>query len=437
MAEFKFSCPNCNQHIQCDTGYAGMQIHCPTCKQVILVPQAPPTVAAPSAVSAPPPPPIASPPLATRQSTMTSAAGRRFPRAPGAQTPKPQPRLRRNTLIVSAVAVVCAGLGFGGVTFFLMHQAKDRAAKGNPAAQVATPTSAATVQALSILSKVHSAYTNMTSVNENHTVTLFLDLSDLTMADVNPNLPANAKNADRRPPGMPRIVTNTTELTIKRAPSNRYYLAGEAVTKADRQTTTNTFAFWRYDKGQFMFMDMHQRRIAPIYRQLPEVNPAGGPQEQFRSLQRYLDDPAQLTKIIKNLGQTDDESLNGQDCYTLTAKVLGQKVKIWVDKATFLIPQWQITLGGAISDADLDDAFSLFAAVVTNMPPAQLEIIKAQVKQATPAVAKIRGVITSTCTSIQVNPTLAADDFDYPVPAGVRLIPLNARPAANAAAQNR
>lgn len=51
MAEFKFPCPQCGQHIQCDTGYAGMQIDCPICKRVILVPQ-PPRAAATPPVSA-------------------------------------------------------------------------------------------------------------------------------------------------------------------------------------------------------------------------------------------------------------------------------------------------------------------------------------------------------------------------------------------------
>jgi transcription elongation factor Elf1 len=31
MAEFKFSCPQCGQRIQCDAGYAAAQINCPSC----------------------------------------------------------------------------------------------------------------------------------------------------------------------------------------------------------------------------------------------------------------------------------------------------------------------------------------------------------------------------------------------------------------------
>ena len=46
MAEFKFSCPQCGQHIQCDPGYSGAQINCPSCQQSIVVPQAPRSAAA-------------------------------------------------------------------------------------------------------------------------------------------------------------------------------------------------------------------------------------------------------------------------------------------------------------------------------------------------------------------------------------------------------
>jgi len=432
MAEFKFSCPQCGQHIQCDSGYSGAQINCPTCQQAIVVPQAPRFAAAPTA---PPIPPPAPPGLSTRQSTAAPATGRRFAGMPGAQPPaKPKSKALRNVLVITAVVVVLAALGAGGWFGFSKYK-EHKAAKGNPAAQVTAPTSTATIQALSTLSKVHSAYTNVTSMTEDGTVTLFLDLSNLTMADVNPNSPANAnaKNATRRPPGMPRILTNTTEVSVKRAQSNWFYVAGETVTKADRQMSSNTFAIWSSDKGMFMFSDSHIRGIPPVYQQLPNVNPANNAADQVRSFQHVFDDPAQLTKIIKDLGQTDDEPVNGQDCSTLTAKVLGQKVKIWVDKSTHLIPQWQITLGGTISDADVDDAFSLVAIGFTNMPPGQLDMIKTQVKQFTPAITKIHGTLAYTAKNLHANPTLSSDDFDYPVPKGVRLIRMPGGAPANAA----
>jgi hypothetical protein len=51
-----------------------------------------------------------------------------------------------------------------------------------------------------------------------------------------------------------------------------------------------------------------------------------------------------------------------------------------------------------------------------------LNMIKDQVKKMTPVMAKIRGTITSTSKNIEINPALTADDFNYSVPAGVRLV---------------
>ena len=38
MAGIKFSCPGCQQHIEAESGYAGMQINCPVCKGAMIVP---------------------------------------------------------------------------------------------------------------------------------------------------------------------------------------------------------------------------------------------------------------------------------------------------------------------------------------------------------------------------------------------------------------
>ena len=41
MPDFKFSCPNCDQHISADESWSGREIDCPTCKTRIVVPGAP------------------------------------------------------------------------------------------------------------------------------------------------------------------------------------------------------------------------------------------------------------------------------------------------------------------------------------------------------------------------------------------------------------
>jgi outer membrane lipoprotein-sorting protein len=428
MAEFKFSCPQCGQHIQCDTGYSGAQINCPSCQKSIVVPQAPPSAAAPPAAPAPRPAPAG---LSTRQSTSAPAVGRQYAGAPGRQPVPVKSNAMRNVLVITALVIVFAALGWGGWFGYSKYK-KHQAAKGNPAATVSTPTSAATMQALGILSKVHSAYTNITSVRADGTFTASLDVSNITMADLNPKLPADSKTANRHPQGMPRMITDTTEVSVKRAQPAYFYIVAESVAKIDRQTVSNTFAMWKSDKGQFMFSDNHQKMQPPIYQQTADGSMTNADMDQFKKMQELFADPANLSMIIKDLGQTDDESVNGQDCYTLTAKVIGQKVKVWVDKTTYLIPQWQITLGGAISDADIDDAFSLYESAFTNVPPTAMDMIKSQVKTYAPVIAKIRGTLTSTSKNIETNPTLSADDFNYDVPPGIRLVRMpSARATSN------
>lgn len=39
MAEIKISCPQCEQHIQCDDSYGGRQINCPQCQTAFVLPQ--------------------------------------------------------------------------------------------------------------------------------------------------------------------------------------------------------------------------------------------------------------------------------------------------------------------------------------------------------------------------------------------------------------
>jgi hypothetical protein len=360
--------------------------------------------------SLPPRPAAPAPPAAPRYAGAQSAA---------AQPPKKSPALK--VALIAVVFLVCSALGYFGVQFAL-HGLGGGKPKEDPAAHVATPTADQAVQALSILSKVHSAYTNVNTLKAEGTLTLYLDLSNLTEADVNPGGHEDPKMAKRHPRGMPRTVTNSTAIFIKQAPSNFYYFTGEAISKIDRMAITNTFAYWSSDKGRFTFNDSHQPRVPAMYMQLPDVNPGDNAAQQVKNIQHLFQDPANLAKIIKDLGQTEDEPVNGQDCYTLTAKVFGQKVKIWVDKSTYLVPQWQLTLGGLASDADIDDAFSLAAAGITNAPPMELDMVKTQFKKYAPAFAKISGTLAFTADNMEVNPTLAGSDFNYAVPPGVRLI---------------
>jgi predicted RNase H-related nuclease YkuK (DUF458 family)/outer membrane lipoprotein-sorting protein len=427
MAEFKFSCPQCDQHILCDTGYAGAQINCPTCNQLIVVPQAPRSAAAPPSM----PPSLSIP---ARQTTPAPAAPRQF-NVPGRQpVVQAKSRTLRNVLVFTSVVVVLAALGYGGWVFYTKHKAKvaqEIAAKGNPAAIVAAPSVVQSAGALDILSKVHQAYTNLTSLSVEGTSKMVIDMSQLTTADINPNMTAAqkaaaAKRPARRPAGMPAAITNATDVAIKLARPDLYRIEGIGKTEMGRMTMTNTTAVWSSGSTNYTLMIVgggaykNFTTVADRKTALMATAQSGGLAMTIPQL--FFDETSDMGKFITDWGQTDDDSVDGQDCYTLTAKMMGQKLQIWVSKASYMILQSQITLGAPVSDEDIAAAVSTFDTN-TNRTQAQLAREKAQAKQQAAMMTKIRGVITETYDNIQTNVTFAEDDFNYPVPRGVRLTP--------------
>jgi hypothetical protein len=132
MAEFKFSCPLCQQHILCDTDYSGNRINCPSCQKEIVVPQAPPVAAvppapvAPSAASGmllppPPPPPVSAPSPVTPPTTMAAAAGLPIAGAPRV-VDEPPPKFKFTLARCGLVAVLIIGLAAGGYCYWWMSR---------------------------------------------------------------------------------------------------------------------------------------------------------------------------------------------------------------------------------------------------------------------------------------------------------------------------
>ena len=437
MADLKFSCPQCNQHIQCDVSYSGMQINCPSCQKAIVVPQAPQPASAPPApvtpradyeAPPPPPPPVSPPSLTTRQSTTVPASGRRFAGAPdpsGTPSPKPKSKALRNVLVITASVLVLAGLGAGGwigFTKFKEHKAAQEAKKGNPAAQVPTPTAAAATGAQDILEKVRLAYKNLTSLSAAATSVTIMDTSQVTAGNLNRNTTANRRNTARRPASKPRPTTNTSEVSIKLARPDLYRLEGITKQQNSGMMISNTIAVWSAANTNYLFqatvISGQQSQSSKTYTTVPNRTTALSMGSQTGIVpQLFFDEAGDIIKSITNLGQTGDESVNGQDCFTLTAKVQGQKLKVWVNKSSYMISQLEITLGGTVSEEDITAALN--TATNSNLTPEQIQ----QVRQSAAQMTQMRGSITVTYDYRETNQTYAADDFKYPVPRGVRLTP--------------
>ena len=142
MAELKFSCPQCGQHISGNEQWSGRQIQCPTCATILTVPQALPSASAVAPVpkSLVPPPPASHSPRLSAGATQVARST-----APGTipiRQLAERPSRNRSPLLKYAVyAIVLAALGGAGYIYLpsLLSKIQDSAnSKPTQAAPIST-----------------------------------------------------------------------------------------------------------------------------------------------------------------------------------------------------------------------------------------------------------------------------------------------------------
>lgn len=113
MADIKFACPNCSQHITCDELWGGHQLECPSCKNPLTVP---------ASAAAPPSEPASlapKPPARFEARLSTNPAQASAPGAPQKNIPirnltAPPPKKKSALATVATIAAVLVILGAGG-----------------------------------------------------------------------------------------------------------------------------------------------------------------------------------------------------------------------------------------------------------------------------------------------------------------------------------
>jgi hypothetical protein len=215
------------------------------------------------------------------------------------------------------------------------------------------------------------------------------------------------------------------DVSMKLAKPDRYLVEGHMKIAAGPMTMTNTTATWSSGNTNYSLMLMNGGSFKN-YTTVKDRNQAFMMNGQSGGLaigipELFFDETGMLTKLITEWGQGSDESVDGQDCYTATGKMLGQKLKLWVSKANYLIVKSEITLGGAVSDADIDMMMTM-ASTNDKMTPAQIAQAKTQAKMAAMMVTKIKGTLTETYDTYETNNNFSVEDFDYPIPRGVHLV---------------
>ena len=128
MADIKFACPHCSQHITCDELWGGHQLECPSCKNAIGVPAAPTPAATGPAGLVPKPPVAAEARLAINPAHAAQAtAGGPPQKAIPIRNLAPAAPKKKSPLVaygVPAAVVLILGVGgYYGYGFYMQNKA--------------------------------------------------------------------------------------------------------------------------------------------------------------------------------------------------------------------------------------------------------------------------------------------------------------------------
>jgi hypothetical protein len=136
MADIKFACPHCSQHITCDELWGGHQLDCPNCKNPLSVPAvaapAPATPAAAAPRSLTPKVPEAAEPRLAINPTATATPGAPQKVIPIRNLTAPPPKKKSALVTYGITLVVLVALGAGGYFGYDWWQKKQE--QGNTAA---------------------------------------------------------------------------------------------------------------------------------------------------------------------------------------------------------------------------------------------------------------------------------------------------------------
>jgi hypothetical protein len=363
MSEFKFSCPNCQQNIQATSEYSGLQINCPSCKTLLVVPADPEAPPAPHAnrLSM-----AASTPHA-QASAGASAAASFY--APPVRKKKPKTGLIVG-LSLGAIATAAAVYFWPEIMKKVSHENQLlSAADSTPTNAPPPPPPVLTTE--EILQKVGDTYKGLTDYAAKARTDCSIDMSALVPGKGNINM------------------TTTSALQLGR--TNNYRLEWEQ--KASGKTVEG--AAWSAGKGNFIGYGVYPPSKVKTRHDALETAGANFFLLSSGIAELFFADTNSLAAASKDFTKTNGPSLNGPPCYVLTGEANHQSVLLWVNKDTFLISQIEITLGGAVPDEELK------------------KLTSTQRNQMI-ALSKLKGTITETYDNIQTNQNLLASAFESP-----------------------
>jgi hypothetical protein len=395
MSEFKFTCPNCQQNIQATPEYSGLKINCPSCKSPLVVPPAPD----PQGGTAP------------RLSVAVAPEQAHAARTQGLVAAPP---VRRKKPLAAKIAAQVAGWTAAAgvvVALIIYHDPlwkkikKFNTVGPTPEEQAATnqppPPPPPALTAEEILQKVGDTYKALTDYAAKGQTVAEIDMSAIM--------------AGRR-------MNTKTASSMQLGRTNFYRLEWETTIPGQNQPIKGVA--WCSGKGHYSGYGPYppnkvKTRELAMQPAAASFVLSAGIAELFFSTSNSLAEDVQ--NFSKTNGPGLESKINGQDCYVLTGEASHQDFVVWVSKKTFLISQIQLVLGGPpLTEAD-----------VKSLPPGQ----RSQALKASLTASKMKGTVTETYDSIQVNQNLTPMAFETaytPPPSAAGETPARRRPGSMA-----
>jgi len=440
MIEFKFACPNCSQHIQCNDAYSGMQIICPTCKNQIVVPQAPGAIPGRPAMASSPPP--VQPPTAVSQKPL-----------PPVLNPKGKSRTK---LIVVCAAVALLFVGVVAYVFITSAFSRsgvkstgvivakpsgqkavsarkpkretpvsDQTSSVSPAPSTSpTSSDSQTTGASEIVQKVIEQYNSLTSYSASGKSLSIIDMSGVDPSKI-PGISgdklADGRNSEEFKKAISKPQRLESDFTVKLGRPDFYRVEWEGL----MGPTKSKGAAWSAGDGDFLLMDMEQIKYAKMKSRELALAAATGLSAGVANTmpQIFFKGSSSLLNMFKSSTRGDDETIEGDDCYVLTGSAMGLKVILWVNKSNYLIKQKRQVLGGQMeipdmSEEKLQEGLKQLGGNASEKQKAQMKDAMKNVRALT---SQMKGSMTETYQNIEINKPLTQKDFDFEVPVGTKL----------------
>ncbi|MEO5803998.1 MAG: hypothetical protein ABIR24_10750, partial [Verrucomicrobiota bacterium] len=444
MIEFKFSCPNCGQHIHCNEAYSRMQISCPTCKNQIIVPQAPGSIPVNPAMPTPPSPPL--PP-------QTPAAPTAI--APTLFTVKEKSKTKVIVVCSAAVLIFAAVVAYVILSSDVTNSGEDstdvinkkstvqksavaKKSKREESNQAPIPGSrdlqtasfpqnskdSRTLSASEIVRNVVEQYESLTSYSASGKSVSIIDMSEVDPSNIpgmSGDKSAPGKTSEEFKKAMSKPQRMESEFSVKLAKPDFYRVEWQGQTGLAQSKG----AAWSSGDGDFLFLDMGQTKYARMKtRELALASATGLSGGVANTMpQIFFRGSASLLNLFKNATRGDDATIDGKDCFVLTGNAMGLKVLLWIDKSNYLIKQKQQVLGGNLEMPEMsEDKMEEGIKQIGGKPnAAQKAQMKDAMKNARALTSQMKGTMTETYQHIEINKPVSKDEFNYEVPAGTKL----------------